>query len=240
MNAAVPLIVGETSVWTTPQLAYAIAITPDLVRRALLLGQVDHWLRRCLNEVVLAEKLEALVRPSQGPSPLDHDDASRVGSALLGMSLLLDPSAPLICHGICLMPDGIGTLLASLDDRPGPERERVLAAIHGALPFVASQGEDDEHPPALEARARQIRNALRTSLGRLHLTYELNPSARLPIEPRGREGRPRRWPSCCRRSKRKRRDGPRDRPRRCFVSTIMPSLSSRRDGGRAARRCRRT
>ncbi len=175
VNAAVPLNLGETSVWTTPQLAYAIATTPDLAKRSLLLGQVNHWLRRCLNEVVLAEKLDSLVWPSPGASPLEGDDPSHVATALLRISRLLDPSAPIIWRGICLMPEGVAPLLASLDDKPAPERDLVLSAIAAALPFLAAKSEGDE-AAALEARARRLRNALRTTLGRLHAAYELNPS----------------------------------------------------------------
>ncbi len=176
VNAAVPLLLEETSIWTTPQLAYAIAITPDLVGQALLLGQVNHWLRRCLNEIVLAEKLESLVRPADGPSPLASDDPARVAAALLGISRLLDPSAPLIWRGVCLMPDGVGTLLASIDDRPAPERALVLSAIAGALSVQASRGGEDQRPAGIEASTRQIRNGLRTPLGLLHVIYEHIPA----------------------------------------------------------------
>ena len=175
VNAAVPLLLGETSIWTTPQLAYAISKSPDLVRRALQLGQVNHWLRRCLNEVVLAEKLEALVRPASGPSLLDSDDPDRVAAALLEISRLLDPSASVIWHGLCLMPDGVGSLLASVAGRPEPEASLLLSAIDGALRIPESTGED-EQPAGLATRARQIRHAIRTPLGRLYMIYELNPA----------------------------------------------------------------
>ncbi len=176
VNAAVPLVLGDVSVWTTPQLAGLVATAPDMVRRALNLGQVNHWLRRCLNEVVLAEKLEALIHPTHETSPLDGEDPVRVAATLLGVSVLLDPTAPLVWRGIRAMPEGLGTLLASLNGRSAAARADIVAMIGHGLPVLIGMIEDESARERFRVRARQLRSAVRSPLLMLHAVYELNPA----------------------------------------------------------------
>ena len=177
VSAAVPLLVGERAVWTTPQLASLVATDPDAVRRGLLLGQVDHWLRRCVNEIVLAERIEAIVRPAHGPKLLDSKDANVVATAMLRISRLLDPGAPLVWRGLQLMPDAIGAVLATLDVRGRSERDTLLALL-GSDAFEI-YAETLEQGPAREATcalAGRLRSTARSALDLLFVTYELNPS----------------------------------------------------------------
>ncbi len=175
INAAVPLLLGGKEVWTTPQLAYLASVDPDLVLQALSLGQIDHWLRRSLNEIVLAEKIETIIRP--GGQVLPPSDRKASALLLSRVCRLLDPDAPIAWERYRVMPDGVGTLLASLDSRPEAERTNLLAFLSSeALVLYAEAYEDNEVRNAMREFSRLIKGATKTRSSLLQFTYELNPA----------------------------------------------------------------
>ena len=176
VSAAVPLNLDNSEVWTAPQLASLVATKPEGVKRALSIGQIDHWLRRSLNEVVLAEKIETLIRPAERQAPLEGDETT-VAMCLLRISRLLDPDAPLVWRGLRFLPGGLATLLAALGRRTEAERAMALEAFgNDALVIFAETLDDGIDRNDLRVFGRRLRAATLSSLAFDHLVYELNPA----------------------------------------------------------------
>ena len=168
INAALPLVIGTREVWTTTQLNWTMATHGDAVLRALLTGQVEAWLRRGLNEIVLAERVENLGRPTgRAAVTLDGKDAEALFLAKVGH--LLDPQSPLTWKGMRFLPDGLpGLLGAAL----GGADEKFRALV-GALLESGAAG-----PQSCAARGFALdRPRASTRFATIRLLHELNPSA---------------------------------------------------------------
>lgn len=166
INAALPLAIGTREIWTTTQLVWSIALHPDIVLRALLNGQVDSWLRRGLNEIVLAERIENFVRPNGRPvKPPGTPEAE--AEFLAFAATLLDPPSPGVWGGLRFQADGLPGLLASLPAADEATRTAIVAMLEAGIVGPQSLrekfvGRDRPRPWTRFAISR--------------LAYELNPA----------------------------------------------------------------
>ncbi len=166
------LLIGALQIWDIRSLAYALA-RDRAALRLLQDGRADHWLRRALDDGVLASRLEELARRRLA----DHasDDAAADALLLLRAIAVLDPLAPLCWQGVAVWPDGIGAALAV----HGEANERLAALVVAEAPvaFAAMRGEAEPNPAA-RAAARAQRALLQRrgwSGGAARLCYALNP-----------------------------------------------------------------
>ena len=179
VNAAIPMMLAGREVWNAPQLAHLVGEDPQAVGRALELGQVDAWLRRGLNEVVLAERVELAVHPgglrgSAAGSAADANWDDR--AALLGqIAHLLDPECPIVWQGLRLMPDGLGGLLAAAGNDPAVPAAKVSALLGSDLLLTRAAQDTGPKREAAITAARNARSAARQPASLLRLLYELNP-----------------------------------------------------------------
>ena len=179
VNAAIPMMLAGREVWNAPQLAHFVGDDPQAVGRALELGQVDAWLRRGLNEVVLAERVELAVHPgglrgsaAGNAAGTDWDDRA----ALLGqIAHLLDPECPIVWQGLRLMPDGLGGLLAAAGNDPAVPEGKVTALLGSDLLLTRAAQDAGPKREAAITTARNARSAARQPASLLRLLYELNP-----------------------------------------------------------------
>lgn len=166
INAALPLMIAGREVWTTTQLAWTMASDGEVVLRALLAGQVEAWLRRGLNEIVLAERVESLVHPSgKGVAAPEGRDAEALFLARAGT--LLDAQSPITWKGLRFLPDGLPGLLAAAAG--GDEQFR--AAVTGLLESGVA---GPQSCATRSVAADRPRPWPRFAMARL--AYELNPS----------------------------------------------------------------
>jgi hypothetical protein len=179
VNAAIPLNLAGREIWNTPQLAFVAGEAPDLVSRALLDGVIDAWLRRGLNEVVLAERIEAVVHP--GGQRLARraratDETART-LLLSRVAPLLDPDGPILWDRIRMMPDGIAGLLAANGQTASvtPELVGRLLSSEALLMRAADMPAGVAREMAV-ATARRCMGAARSPGSLLKLMYELNPT----------------------------------------------------------------
>ncbi len=180
VNAAIPMALAGREVWNAPQLAYLIGEEPELVATALQLGQVDGWLRRGLNEVVLAERIETVVHPGGtrlfGGKSRELDAQART-SLLSRVARLLDPEAPVVWDRLRVMPEGLGGLLAANGNDPALPQASVTGLLSSEVLIVRAM--DEPSGPKRElalAWARRAMSAVRNQAALAKLTYELNPS----------------------------------------------------------------
>ena len=180
VNAAIPMMLSGREIWNAPQLAHMIGEEPHAVGRALELGQIDSWLRRGLNEVVLAERVEIALHPgglrgSAASKAANADWDER--AALLGQIVnLLDPEAPVVWQGLRLMPDGLGGLLAAAGLDPAVPEPKVAALLASDLLLLRAAQDSGSRREAGIVTARNARAAARQPASTLRLLYELNPS----------------------------------------------------------------
>jgi hypothetical protein len=174
------MMLSGREIWNAPQLAHMVGEDPHAVGRALELGQIDSWLRRGLNEVVLAERLEMAVHPgglrgSAAGKAANADWDER--AALLGqVAHLLDPEAPVVWQGLRLMPDGLGGLLAAAGADPAVPEPKVAALLASDLLLLRAAQDSGPRRDAGIATARNARSAARQPASTLRLLYELNPA----------------------------------------------------------------
>ncbi len=166
INAALPLMIGEREVWTTTQLAWTIATDGDVVLRALLNGQVEAWLRRGLNEIVLAERIESLVHPS-GKEAGAPEGREAEALFLARAGTLLDAPSPVTWKGLRFLPDGLPGLLGAVAGGDEAFRGAVTGLLESGVAgpqscATRSVGADRPRPWSRFAVAR--------------LSYELNPA----------------------------------------------------------------
>ncbi len=167
INAALPLMIGDREVWTTTQLAWTIATDGDVVLRALLSGQVEAWLRRGLNEIVLAERVESLIHPSgKAAAPPEGRDAEALFLARAGT--LLDTTSPVTWKGLRFLPDGLPGLLGATVGGDEAFRASITALLESGVAgpqscWTKSFAADRARPWSRFAIAR--------------MAYELNPAA---------------------------------------------------------------
>ena len=166
INAALPLMIGEREVWTTTQLAWTTAGSGDVVLRALLNGQVESWLRRGLNEIVLAERVESLVHPS-GKAAAAPEGRDAEALFLARASTLLDAPSPVTWKGLRFLPDGLPGLLGAVVGGDEAFRATVTGLLESGVAgpqscATRSFAADRPRPWSRFAIAR--------------LAYELNPS----------------------------------------------------------------
>ena len=167
INAALPLMIGEREVWTTTQLAWTIATDGEVVLRALLQGQVEAWLRRGLNEIVLAERVENLVRPGgKAAAAPEGRDAEALFLARAGN--LLDAPSPITWKGMRFLPDGLPGLLGAMV--AGDEAFRV--SVTGLLESGVAGPQSCWSKSFAADRPRPW-----TRFAMARLAYELNPAA---------------------------------------------------------------
>jgi hypothetical protein len=177
-------------VFDTRSLALSLARDPGGGAKLLRMGVIEHWLRRGLDDAVLAARVEELVRQRNADGSADEGRAN----ALLTMRAVavLDPLAPLCWGGIVAWPDALGTLLAAEADRPEQERRAAgpiapqvamsrrltdLIAAEALAEWGATRA-DDEQAGALRSKSRIYRTLLLRpgwSGGTPRLRYELNP-----------------------------------------------------------------
>lgn len=166
INAALPLMIGEREVWTTTQLAWTMGTDGEVVLRALLNGQVESWLRRGLNEIVLAERVESLVHPNgKAAAAPEGRDAEALFLARAGT--LLDATSPVTWKGLRFLPDGLPGLLGAAVSGDEAFRGAITGLLESGVAgpqscWNKSFGGDRARPWSRFAQAR--------------LAYELNPS----------------------------------------------------------------
>jgi hypothetical protein len=173
-----PLELGGHEVWHARGLAHALATDTGGGAKPLRVGAVETWLRRGLGEATLAARIEEIVRQRL----IDAAGEDARADAMLTMRAVaaLDPLAPLCWEGVCLWPDGIGPLLASIstaDSDPVAGRMTRLIGTEAAGPWVAAR---PERPGAAalrldirQDRAKLLRPGWAGGLSRLRFT--LNP-----------------------------------------------------------------
>ncbi len=180
VNAAIPMVLAGREVWNAPQLAFLIGEEPEAVATALQVGQIDAWLRRGLNEVVLAERLETVVHPG-GIRVFDGrlrelEPVART-SLLSKVARMLDPEAPIVWDRLRLMPEGLGGVLAACGSDPLVPQASVNALL--ATEILIARAMDEPPGPRRElalAAARRAMSAARNQAALIKLSYELNPS----------------------------------------------------------------
>ena len=180
VNAAVPMVLAGREVWNAPQLAYLAGEFPDDVFRALEYGQVDAWLRRGLNEVVLAERLETVIHPGglrlSGGKARELDQKARA-LLLSRIARMLDPEAPILWERMRMMPEGLGGLLAASGHHPLAPEAGVNALLSSEMLIVRALDEPSGLKRELAiAAARRAMASTRHDLAMAKLTYELNPT----------------------------------------------------------------
>ena len=179
VNAAIPMILAGREVWNAPQLAYLAGQQPDVVGKALELGQIDAWLRRGLNEVVLAERLETVVHPGGLRSAGKARELDAKASALLlgRVARMLDPEAPVLWDRLRMMPDGLGGLLAAVGHHPLVTDASVSGLLGSEMLIVRALDEPSGLKRELAiAAARRAMASTRNDLAMAKLTYEFNPT----------------------------------------------------------------
>jgi eukaryotic-like serine/threonine-protein kinase len=173
-----PLQVGEALAWEPRMLALLLARDPATAAKLLRLGVIEHWLRRSLEDGVLAARLEEPQfrhTASGGAAPAgDRLHAMRVIAAL-------DPLAPLCWDGIALWPDALGPALAAAEADPAgePVRRRLCELIdaQAVADWTAARGVGD--PTLVRPTTRMQRTQLTRrdwSGGVPRLRYDLNPT----------------------------------------------------------------
>lgn len=171
-----PLEVGGISVWDARNLSYALARAPDAGIRLLRSQAVETWLRRTLGDPALAgrisETLETrAVDAAAEPTRVDP-------SLLLRAVALLDPLAPICWRGLCLFPDGIGTVFAQAEGGDdGLTHLQELVHCEAAVAWGETRPERIDMP-VLRLDSRQQRLLLRIAGwagGLIRLRYALNP-----------------------------------------------------------------
>jgi hypothetical protein len=174
-RASRPLAIGGAVAWDARQLGFAIARDPAAGVHVLRLGVVDHWLRRGLDDAVLAARLEEQTRRRQAEAGADDANADAV--LAMRATALLDPLAPLCWDGLALWPDGLGPALAVQSEPGVTERLERLVAVEATANFAALRTEAKELAPARQ-RARTQRGVAQRrgwAGGLARLRYELNP-----------------------------------------------------------------
>ena len=173
------LIIGGLEVLGARSFAYAIASAPDEGVRTLQEGTGTLWLRRNVGDALLASHLDELVR--HRGSEVATDAAERDALFATRAIAVLDPLAPLCWHGMALWPDGIGPVLAAMQENEAPTESRARIDNLIRLEVVAYWGAERRErcdPAMLRMEARQQRAWLQrgapdTSVTRLG--YLLNP-----------------------------------------------------------------
>ncbi len=178
VNAAIPMLLAGREVWNAPQLAFLFGEEPDAAAVALETGQIDVWLRRGLNEVVLAERIETLVNPGglRARSTAMQDPTSR--TRLFNRVVhALDPEAPCLWDRLRVMPDGVPGLIAAIGSEPLITQERVAGLLLSdtLVTRVLDQkvGQKREQASAL---ARRTMTAARSPAALIKLGYERKPA----------------------------------------------------------------
>ncbi len=168
-----PLAVGGLQAWDVRSLGFVLARHPAPGLRLLRDGSVDHWLRRALDDGMLAARLEEQTRRRLA----DHgaEDATADAELVLRAVKLLDPLAPLCWNGLAVWPDGIGPALAVHPE--AAERLAGLVAAEAPGSLAAVHGAAEPHSAA-RAQARTQRMLLQRggwAGGPARLRYTLNP-----------------------------------------------------------------
>ena len=178
VNAAIPMMLGGREVWNAPQLAFLCGEEPEMAATALETGQIDVWLRRGLNEVVLAERIETLVHPgglrSRAKVPLDPLSRTRL---LSRVAHALDPEAPCLWGRLRVMTDGVPGLLAAIGAHPLITAETVGSFLSSdALVARAIDEPVGLRREFASMLARRGTAAARSPAALARLCCELNPS----------------------------------------------------------------
>jgi hypothetical protein len=177
-RASRPLQVGDENAWDARTLAYLIARDPAAGAKLLRLGVVDHWLRRVLEDVMLAARMEEPARQRSG----DESGAEAPGTEtayVMRAIAALDPLAPLCWDGLALWPDGLGpALVAAGEGAPGGIAQRLcgLVAAEAVLVWTTMRSVKAVGPVIQMAREQRALLQRRDWAGGLaRLRYELNP-----------------------------------------------------------------
>jgi hypothetical protein len=175
-----PLELPGLVAWDARMLAYGIAREPQAGARLLRKGVIDHWLRRGLEDAVLAARVEEQTRKRAAEGGNEDAHADRL--LVLRSVALLDPLAPPSWGGIAIWPDGLGAALAAhaaeADAESGAGHALTGLVAAEALSAWAAVRGDAEEPGPLRQQARAQRALLLRrgwAGGRARLRYELNP-----------------------------------------------------------------
>ncbi|MCQ8278864.1 hypothetical protein NFI95_10410 [Acetobacteraceae bacterium KSS8] len=115
-----PLMLGRTPIFTARMLAQAFSRQPIEALAFLRAGTVDQWLRRALEQPMIAVRMEEALRTGR-----DRTYEGSDAMLLMQVIAMLDPLAPMFWHGIWIWPDAVPTMLA-----------RVLAEGADVAPFA--------------------------------------------------------------------------------------------------------
>ena len=166
-----PLMVGRVPVWTARTLAFAFTIQSKEALALLRAGVIDQWLRRALEQPLMAARLEEALHGNR-----DRNDDAVEHMILMQTVALLDPLAPLFWAGQWFWPDGVPAMLAMQMLSGGDDvlssamRQGVLRRWGQLTGRTTRMGIDELERRAARA-ARLPVPALRPSV----LAYNLNP-----------------------------------------------------------------
>lgn len=106
-RASRPLMLGRSPVYTARMLAQAFARHPVEALAMLRSGAVDQWLRRSLEQSLIAVKIDEALRTGR-----DRAFEGTDSMLLMQVIAMLDPLAPMFWNGVWFWPDGLPGLLA--------------------------------------------------------------------------------------------------------------------------------
>ncbi len=102
-----PLMLGRMPIYTARMLAQAFAQQPADALAFLRAGTVDQWLRRALEQPLIAVRIDEALRTGRDRAIEGTDPM-----ILMQVIAMLDPLAPLFWNGIWFWPEGLPGLLA--------------------------------------------------------------------------------------------------------------------------------